>query len=304
MLSTIWSWVPAGRQERVLFAISAVLFLSGLVHLGVQVVVGGPWSGPVSWRKPVTFGLSFGLTLATVTWVTSLVRVDPSLRRRLLGVFAVACVTEVAVITVQAWRHVPSHFNLTTPVNATLAFTAAGGGAVIILVTVLFVLAAVRGGPPDPVQELAVRVGLGTFLLTLAVGAVMIAKGVVTARTVSQTAAYSAATGLKPAHAVLMHGVLVLPVLARLATVPRRPPAWRARWVAAGCAGYLLLAAAVLVDGLVHVLASSAAGVAVRPASLVAGSVGALVLLAAGGVVLAGCATARRHREVPGTASV
>jgi hypothetical protein len=45
--------------------------ISGLVHLGVLVVAGGSWQGPLSWRKPMTFGLSFELTLITISWVSS-----------------------------------------------------------------------------------------------------------------------------------------------------------------------------------------------------------------------------------------
>ena len=34
---------------------------SGFFHLGVYALDGGPWEGPVSWRKPVVFSLSFGI---------------------------------------------------------------------------------------------------------------------------------------------------------------------------------------------------------------------------------------------------
>jgi len=45
------------RIERACYVVAAVLFASGLAHLGVQAVLGGPWDGPVSWRKPADFGL-------------------------------------------------------------------------------------------------------------------------------------------------------------------------------------------------------------------------------------------------------
>ena len=57
-----------------LSAVGLVLIASGLVHLVVFAVDGGPWDGPVSWRKPVTFGLSFGVTLIAVTWGTPMPR--------------------------------------------------------------------------------------------------------------------------------------------------------------------------------------------------------------------------------------
>jgi hypothetical protein len=78
----------------------------------------------VSWRKPVTFGLAFGLALATLSWVSAVMawaRPAPGcLRRRR--------VAEVRVITVQAWRGVPSHFNTGTSPDATFAPPAAAVG--------------------------------------------------------------------------------------------------------------------------------------------------------------------------------
>lgn len=231
-------------RDRRLYVLAGVLVASGLVHLVVWLVLGGPWTGPVSWRKPFTFGLAFGVTLATVTWVTGHVRLRA--RPVLLTVFAVACVAEVAVITVQAWRGVPSHFNTTTPVDAVFAYTAAGGGAVIIAVTAAFLVAAFRPAPAvAPSMRLAVRAGFVAFAAALLIGAAMIAIGVVQSRTVSLAAAYTAAGGLKSGHAATMHGILILPALAWLASRTGWSEARRVRVVALGCAGYLLAAGAV-----------------------------------------------------------
>src|SRR6059058_736455 len=103
------------RLERLCHATGVLLVLSGLAHLVVFAVDGGPWDGPVSWRKPVTFGVSFGVTLIAVAWVTSYLRVGPRLRALLLAVFAADCVVEVGGITLQAWRGVPSHLDMETP---------------------------------------------------------------------------------------------------------------------------------------------------------------------------------------------
>ncbi len=54
------------RPRRFLYLVGALLVSSGLFHLGVFLVDGGPWAGPLSWRKPVTFGISFGLTALAV----------------------------------------------------------------------------------------------------------------------------------------------------------------------------------------------------------------------------------------------
>lgn len=105
----------ARRMARLCHVTGLLLVLSGLAHLIVFAVDGGPWDGPVSWRKPVTFGVSFGVTLIAVTWVTSYLRVGPRLRALLLAVFAADCVVEVGGITLQAWRRVPSHLDMETP---------------------------------------------------------------------------------------------------------------------------------------------------------------------------------------------
>jgi hypothetical protein len=41
------------------------------LHFSAFLVLGGSWDGPVSWRKPTTFGLSCGLSIVAITWVTS-----------------------------------------------------------------------------------------------------------------------------------------------------------------------------------------------------------------------------------------
>src|SRR5947209_6171890 len=72
--------------ERACYLIGAALIASGLVHLGVAALDNRPWLGPLSWRKPVTFGLSFGATLIAITWIASFLRLAPRSRAWLLGV--------------------------------------------------------------------------------------------------------------------------------------------------------------------------------------------------------------------------
>ncbi|MEV8556620.1 hypothetical protein AB0478_09175 [Streptomyces sp. NPDC051917] len=203
--------------DRLCHATGLLLVLSGLVHLGVFTVDGGPWDGPVSWRKPVTFGLSFGLTLIAVTWVTSYLRVGPRLRSALLLVFAADCVVEVGGITLQAWRRVPSHLNMETPFDTAVSMTLAVGGGVLVALLTVFAVASFRHRPTGPAgMPLAVRSGFAILLVALASGAAMIARGVVLTRTGHQEAAYHSTAPLKPLHGVSLHAVLVLPTLAWL----------------------------------------------------------------------------------------
>jgi hypothetical protein len=203
-----------GRHvQRLCYVVAAALVLSGLAHLVVAAVDPRPWYGPLSWRKPVTFGLSFGTTLAAVAWVSSYVALPARWRVVLLGVFAVDCVVEVTGISVEAWRHVPSHFNTDGPLSAAVAYSLAAGGVVLVVVLGTLALAAFRT-PATPAMRLALRAGFGLLLAGLAAGVAMIARGEVLMQGGQQQAAYDHAGFLKWFHAVTLHAVLVLPLLA------------------------------------------------------------------------------------------
>jgi hypothetical protein len=206
--------------DRVGYVIAGLLLLSGLVHLVVLLVTGGTWLGPLSMRKPMTFGVSFGLTVGAAVWATSFLRTK--LRGFLLGVFYVASVVEVGLITMQAWRGRPSHFNFETGFDSTISMTLAGGGLVIILVALGFTVAAFRTVQTRSMQ-LALRFGFVALMAALAVGAVMIATGVTEVRSGNALLAYTTAGALKPAHAVPMHAILIMPGLAWLLSRTKWP---------------------------------------------------------------------------------
>ncbi|MEW2162319.1 hypothetical protein AB0912_04880 [Streptomyces sp. NPDC007084] len=240
--------LPLRPAERLCHATGALLVLSGCAHLLVLAVDGGPWDGPVSWRKPVTFGLSFGLTLIAVTWVTSYLRVGARPRAALLVVFAADCVVEVGGITLQAWRRVPSHLDMETGFDTAVSMTLAAGGAVLVVVLTLFAVASFRNRPAGPRgMPLALRSGFAILLVALASGAAMIARGVVLTRTGHQRAAYHSTASLKPLHGVSLHAVLVLPALAWLLSRTDWSERTRDRVLsgAVGCYAAAVLAAGV-----------------------------------------------------------
>jgi hypothetical protein len=241
-------------RDRWLYAVAGALVVSGLFHLGVFALDDRPWDGPLSWRKAVTFGLSFGVTLATITWVTTYLVVAERTRRLLLTVFAVDCIVEVAGITLQAWRHQPSHLNTTTPANAAVAYTLAVGGAVLVLVLGTFAVVALRGrvqGPPSTV--LAVRAGFALLLAALASGVAMIAVGTVAMRTGPAAHAYAVTGFLKGFHGVTLHAVLVLPALAWWLRRRTSDERLRHRVVLGAVALYVAGAAVVLAVNLAQV---------------------------------------------------
>jgi hypothetical protein len=293
-LTRIWS--DGRRAERIACLVGAALFLSGVAHAVVLLATGGSWLGPLSMRKAVTFGLSFGLTLASVAWATSFLTVRPRLRTVLLGAFTVASVAEVVLVSVQAWRGVPSHFNFETPLDTAVSMTLAAGGGVLVLTVIGFTAAAlVEPGPAAPSLRLAVRAGLVVLLVALATGAVMIGRGVVAARGGDPQLAYTTAGSLKPLHAVAMHAILVLPALAWVLRFTRWPEAHRLLVVKIAVAADAVLTAVIGAESFTGV-DPLAAPLPVTALSVLA----AAVLAGTGGYALTGVEPAVRFARVPG----
>ena|SRR5436190_4360588 len=279
-------WRRGRSVERAAFVVGVGLLISGLIHLGILFIGGGSWEGPVSLRKAATFGLSFGVTLVTIVWVTSWLSLGERTRRMLLGTFAVACVLETVLVSLQAWRGVPSHFNIETPFDSAIARTLAAGGFVLIVIIAAFVFAAFRSNPRPPASlRIAIQIGLVTLFASLAVGASMIAKGMRLVLAGAPRTAYATGGTLKPTHFVTMHAILVLPALAWLLSFANWSERRRVRVVLLGAAGYLVLAAGVAVENVVEPAAWKTLGFALS-------MVGVLALTAAGLLALAGVAGA------------
>jgi len=240
-------WRDGTRVERIGYVVGGLLLLSGLLHLAILGTSGASWYGPLSLRKPATFGLSFGLTLITIVWVTSFLPIGSRARTVLLGVFTVACVVETALVTLQAWRGVPSHFNLETPLDGAIARVLAGGGMALVAIILALTIISFRANATVPLSlRIAIRIGFIALLGAVVVGALMIAKGMSLVFAGDPQAAYATGGTLKPIHAVAMHAILVFPGLAWLLSFANWNERRRAAVVLAGVAGYMLLAAVVV----------------------------------------------------------
>jgi len=249
IVASLWSFWSLGRPvERAGYIVAALLLASGLVHFAILAISGGSWQGPLSLRKPTTFGLSFGLTLITIVWVASFLRLGDRARRLLLGAFAAACAVETALVTLQAWRGVPSHFNLETTFDGLVARTLAGGGIVLVLIIVALTLASFRANPAVPISlRIAVRIGFVALVGAMVVGALMIVKGMTLVFVGDPLAAYATGGALKPTHFVTMHAILVLPMLAWLLSFAHWSERRRIGAVLLAAAGYIAVAGVVAV---------------------------------------------------------
>jgi hypothetical protein len=244
-------WLRASRIERIAYLVGFALIVSGLTHLLILIGTGASWYGPLSWRKPMTFGLSFGMTLVTVVWVATFLDIRPRTRARLIGAFTAACAFETALVTLQAWRHVPSHFNFETTFDAIVARSLAVGGLLLVVTIVALTLIAFRSRSTAPSSIVfAIRAGLGALVGAQIAGAVMIAMGVRFVVAGDPQAAYATGGALKLTHFAMMHGVLLLPGLAWMLSLVNWTERRRLAIVLVGTGGYVLLAASAILRNL------------------------------------------------------
>lgn len=247
--SLVGYWEQRTPAQTFLYVVGLASVALGLIHLGVFAVDGGPWAGPLSWRKPVTFGLSFGATTLTVAWIATFLGLGRRAGWWLLGTFGVAMTLEVAWVTLQAWRGVPSHFaqnGLDEVLFALAGVTIAVVGVLVVVVTLL----AFRRLEATPSMALAIRVGLVLLLAGQALGGAIIANGIGIDRPPTEVdlAVFGAAGSLKIPHAAALHAVQVLPLLAWLLSFTVWAEGRRVGVVATGAAGYGFLVAASAVQ--------------------------------------------------------
>jgi hypothetical protein len=252
-------WTRAPRYVHLAYVVGAVLMLTGLAHAGIWLVVGGSASGPLSWRKPSTFGFSFGLATITLGWAATQVRLP-----RLPGwigsiVLCLSMTYEVSWVVVQHARGVPSHFNDATPLDERLfQLGAAAIVAAIAVMVALTVVAFVRPATTAP-MALAIRCGLVALLVAQLTGLWMVTHGLAVQESGASMfsdslTTYGAAGAMKVAHAVPMHAIQVFCGVAWLLSFSRLP-ARRQLW--------LVSATIAVYAGLVGItIARTAAGLA------------------------------------------
>jgi hypothetical protein len=235
-------WAGRRRYQTFLVAMSAALLVIGLVSSVAWAVSGDSWTAPVSWRKPAVFGFSFGVTGLALAAIHAALRPRHRLGAATCVGFGLAAAVETAVITAQRWRGVASHFNHATPLDSAL-FDLMGLAIVVIAVTVVVVTARALGRlTADPSMALAIRAGTLLLLAGQVLGVAILQNGsekVAADRSaIAQASVFGLAGQMKVPHAVALHAVQVLPVLAWLLSVSPLAERARVRIVAVAAMGY------------------------------------------------------------------
>ncbi len=237
-------WRHAQPAQRSAVLVGAALVAVGLVHGVLWLVLGGSAQGPLSWRKPTTFGISFGVTTITLAWVSPYLALP---RRWVSGsVLAVAAANtyEVAWVSLQHARGVASHFNDSTALDGALFLVAGVAIGVTFAVIALYTVCSFTRLRQTASASLALglRVGLIVLLVSMAAGAWMIVRGMAFQLEPTQVAGEGS---IKSLHAVGMHGVQVVGILGWVLSSVAMAEVARLRLVAAAAVGYVLLTVTV-----------------------------------------------------------
>jgi hypothetical protein len=163
--------LPPHRPLAILAALTGVL---AVVLLPAMVLDDRQLLGVSVWLKPWKFAVSIAIYSLTVAWMVTLVGKGARLARGAATVAAVALGIEIALITAQAARGVPSHFNTQTPLDSTL-FNVMGASIVSAWVaTGVLALVLVRQRLDDRVLAVGLGWGLGVGLLGMILAVLMI----------------------------------------------------------------------------------------------------------------------------------
>lgn len=217
LLRQVWLAVrPVTAQQRFLWWCGTLMLASGAVHGVVALVDWAPWYGAVSWRKPTVFGMSFGILAWSAVWV---MRQLPHRRWGWLpaGLLGGGAVAEVAMITAQRWRGVPSHFNRETGLDAGIWSAMANVVILVALAVAMLLVWSLVRFDGTAAARIAVVAGLLAIEVSGYIGFGMAAEGeayVDATGRVPETVVFGAAGSAKLAHAVGMHGLQLLGLLA------------------------------------------------------------------------------------------
>ena len=130
-------------------------------------------TGAPAWLKPFKFAVSTAIYSLTLAWIFGYLSDWPRARRVVGWTTAIVFVLEVALIDTQAWRGTTSHFNVSTPLDATMFFVM--GGAILLqtLVSVTVAVALWRQRFTDKALGWALRLGMTLTIVGALTGPLM-----------------------------------------------------------------------------------------------------------------------------------
>ncbi len=211
-------------------------------------------TGVPAWLKPAKFAVSTAIYAATLAWLLTKIDVWPRFTKLAGDLTAGALVIEIGIINLQAWRGTTSHFNFTTPVNASLFGIMGIAIAILWLASAGLFAALLRQPFANKSFGWSLRLGMLITVLGSALGGAMLNPKlghttIIGAHTVGAPDGGPGLAGtgwsrehgdLRIAHFMGLHGLQAMPIAYWLLARRRRPPV---SGVAAVAGSYFALAA-------------------------------------------------------------
>lgn len=165
--SRLWKSDRTLTASALLMLVALAVFAVGL-FVDSRVITGAP-----AWLKPAKFAISTAIYMLTLAWLFTYLSEWPRVRKLVGRATVTIFILEVAIIALQAWRGTTSHFNVSTPFNATLFGVM---GSAIVVQTLLSVLVAValwRQTFEDRALGRALRIGMVITIVGASLGGMM-----------------------------------------------------------------------------------------------------------------------------------
>ncbi|MBW4700022.1 MAG: hypothetical protein KME03_19395 [Aphanocapsa lilacina HA4352-LM1] len=238
-------WERAEDYQKLVYTIAGALFVIGLLHGAIWLVVGGGWADNVSWRKPTLFLTACGITATTFAWSMNYLKVDRQTGWQLaIGVIVPATFVS-SMVALQQWRGTRSHFNFfESPLDAVIA------ASMVVMIQLLLPTAfifsrltftALRPVPKD--LALALRAGILMVNISFFIGFVTIMNAVTNGLlfTLQNPSVIGTAGTMKVPHGVALHGLQIFLALVAVLYFSRWSEASRLAVLRLAVAGYGLL---------------------------------------------------------------
>lgn len=205
-------------SSRTLIVSGGILIASGILHLLIWSLSGEPWEGSVSWRKPILFGVSGGLTLVSMGY---LLRLLPpwNANRWVATSLALAMLGEVALITLQQWRGVPSHFNRATVFDGTIDTLITILISVVVVGIGVLAIQALIHLSTKSAEGVAWLSGLGFLLLSCLLGFLISIYGAARVEVGEDPTVFGDSGVVKFPHGIAIHAIQWLPLVCWILTV-------------------------------------------------------------------------------------
>ena len=155
------------RRNQLLFTVALIHLAFAVLFTVLMQLDGRMLLGRNVWTKPWKFATSITIFAATMGWILPSLSLGDRTEGLVSYIIAAAMLIEITLISGQAARAVPSHFNTSTPLDAAI-FAAMGIAVTINTLVVAYVLWRIIRSPPDLAPAYLWGIGLGLFVFVIA----------------------------------------------------------------------------------------------------------------------------------------